>query len=156
VDLVRGLATLIGWKVLHVEGATGWIDTNYAGKAKAACDALDDVDIVVVHVEGPDESGHNGDIHSKIHAMEHIDQEIVPPVVEKLRSFGNWRLLVMPDHPTPIALKTHTNKPVPFMIAGSDIKAAGVEAFTESQAAKTKLTFDVGWQLMEYFLKGLR
>jgi 2,3-bisphosphoglycerate-independent phosphoglycerate mutase len=154
VDLVRGLATLIGWQVLHVDHATGWIDTNYSGKAKAACDALDEVDIVVVHIEGPDESGHNGDIKSKIYAMEHIDQEVVGPVLEKLRSFGDWRMLVMPDHPTPISLKTHTNKPVPFLIAGSDVEASGAEAFSETQAAKTKLSFDIGWQLMNYFIKG--
>jgi 2,3-bisphosphoglycerate-independent phosphoglycerate mutase len=154
VDLVRGLAKLIGWKVLEVENATGWIDTNYQGKALAACDALDEVDIVVVHMEGPDESGHNGDFKSKIYALEQIDKQVVPAVLKKLQSFDEWRVLVMPDHPTPVALKTHTGKPVPFVMAGTKIDSSGATAFSEAQAEKSGLKVKVGWQLMELFLKG--
>jgi 2,3-bisphosphoglycerate-independent phosphoglycerate mutase len=154
VDLVRGLGKLIGWKILEVEKATGWVDTNYQGKAEAACRALDEVDIVVVHVEGPDESGHVGDYKNKIYALEQIDRQIVKPVFDKLNTFKEWRMMVLPDHPTPVALKTHTADPVPFVLAGTGIHAGEKESFTETQAAGTGLKIDRGWELMEYFLKG--
>jgi len=154
VDLVRGLAKLIGWRVLEVANATGWVDTNYAGKADAACKVLDEVDIVVVHVEGPDEAGHNGDYKNKIYALEQIDQKIVKPVLDKLTTFPQWRMMVLPDHPTPIAAKTHIADPVPFVMAGTGIHSGGMERFTEAEAGKTSLRIDLGWQLMEYFLKG--
>jgi len=154
VDLVRGLAKLIGWKVLEVENATGWVDTNYHGKADAACKALDDVDIVVVHVEGPDESGHVGDYKNKIYALQQIDRQIVAPVLEKLKTFDQWRMIVLPDHPTPVSLKDHTDEPVPFVMAGTEISSNGMEKFSEAEADKTGLKVDIGWQLMEYFLKG--
>ncbi len=154
VDLVRGLAKLIGWQVLEVENATGWVDTNYHGKAQAACKALDEVDIVVVHVEGPDESGHNGDVKNKIYALEQIDRLVVPTVLEKLQTFDEWRMMVLPDHPTPISLKTHTDSPVPFVMAGTDISHNGADRFTEHQAENTGMEVDIGWQLMEYFLRG--
>ncbi|MFA5863472.1 MAG: cofactor-independent phosphoglycerate mutase [Phycisphaerae bacterium] len=154
VDLVRGLAKLIGWKIIEVQGATGWVDTNYQGKAQAACNVLDEVDIVVVHVEGPDEAGHNGDHKNKIYALEQIDRQIVQPVFEKLNTFSQWRMMVLPDHPTPVSLKTHTASPVPFVMAGTGIHSGGMEKFTEDQAETTGLKIDRGWQLMEYFLKG--
>ncbi len=153
VDLVRGLGRLIGWRIIDVEGATGYIDTNYAGKAQAAVEALDEVDIVAVHVEAPDEAGHSGDYESKIYALEQIDKQIVPVIRAKLESFGDWRMMILPDHPTPIELKTHTAEPVPFIIAGSNITSNGVNSFSEQQANKAGLKIDVGWQLMEYFLK---
>jgi 2,3-bisphosphoglycerate-independent phosphoglycerate mutase len=154
VDLVRGLAKLIGWKVIEVDKATGWVDTNYQGKAEAACKALDEVDIVVVHVEGPDESGHVGDYKNKIYALEQIDRQIVKPVFEKLNRFKEWRIMVLPDHPTPVSLRDHTGEPVPFVMAGTGIHTSGMEHFTENQAAGTSLRIDRGWELMEYFLKG--
>lgn len=154
VDLVRGLAKLLGWKILDVPGATGWVDTDYAGKAEAACRALDEVDIVVIHVEGPDESGHNGDYKNKVYALEQIDRQIVKPVFDKLNTFKAWRMMVLPDHPTPVAARTHTGDPVPFVLAGTGIHSSRMEHFTEDQAAGTGLRIDLGWQLMEYFLKG--
>ena len=153
VDLVRGLATLIGWNIIEVDGATGYLDTNYRGKGIAACRALEEVDIVLVHVEAPDEAGHNGDIDGKIDALEQIDREIVAPVTEKLKSLRDWRIMVLPDHPTPIELKTHSSEPVPFLISGSGISSNNAERFTEARAAGTGLKIDLGWQLMEYFLK---
>ncbi len=153
VDLVKGLGKLIGWRTIEVEGATGYIDTNYAGKAKAAIDVLDEVDIVAVHIEAPDEAGHNGDYKNKIYALEQIDQQIVSPILQKLKTFDDWRILILPDHPTPITIRTHTADPVPFLMAGSDITSNGADAFSESQASKVGLKVDIGWQLMEYFLK---
>ncbi len=153
VDLVRGLGRLIGWQIIDVEGATGYIDTNYAGKAQAAIETLDSVDIVAIHIEAPDEAGHNGDYESKIYALEQIDRYIVLPVKEKLESLGDWRMLILPDHPTPVALKTHTADFVPFLIAGNDIAPNGANSFSENQANKVGLKIDIGWQLMEYFLK---
>ncbi|MCD6365784.1 MAG: cofactor-independent phosphoglycerate mutase, partial [Planctomycetes bacterium] len=115
VDLVRGLARLIGWERIDVEGATGYLDTNYAGKAQAAIDALSRVDLAFVHVEAPDEAGHNADPAAKVAAIEQIDQHVVGPLLEHLKSYGeDWRMLVMPDHPTPCTLRTHTADEVPF------------------------------------------
>ena len=153
VDLVRGLGKLIGWKIIEVPGATGWVDTNYEGKAQAAADALDKVDIVVVHIEGPDEAGHNGDYKNKVYALEQIDEKIVNPLLKKLNTFDAWRIMVLPDHPTPVSVKTHTSSPVPFVMSGTGIAKTGMENFTEDQAAKTGLKIDRGYQLMEYFLK---
>ncbi|MCX5670935.1 MAG: cofactor-independent phosphoglycerate mutase [Planctomycetota bacterium] len=108
VDLVRGIAKLVGWDVIEVEGATGYYDTNYAGKANAAIEALKDHDLAVVHVEAPDEAGHNGDAREKVKALEAIDREIVGPVLAALESAGQpWRILVSPDHETPLELRTH-------------------------------------------------
>ena len=153
VDLVKGLARIIGWRVVDVEGATGYIDTNYAGKARSAADILDEVDIVAIHIEAPDEAGHNGDYESKIYALEQIDKQIIPVIADKLADFGDWRMMILPDHPTPVDIKTHTNEPVPFLIAGSDITSNGAESFSEREASKTGLKIDIGWQLMEYLLK---
>ena len=153
VDLVRGIAKLIGWEVVPVKGATGYLDTNYAGKGRAAVEALSRVDLVVVHVEASDECGHNGDAAGKVQALEQIDRHIVGPVLQRLQQEGeDWRILVLPDHPTPCALKTHTDEPVPFAIAGARIASVLQNPFTESHAASSDLHIQFGHELMQYFL----
>jgi 2,3-bisphosphoglycerate-independent phosphoglycerate mutase len=153
VDLVRGLAKLIGWDVLHVEGATGLVDTNYQGKTEAAIAALEDHDIALVHLEGTDEAGHQGDAHAKILGLERIDQLVVKPLLERLRQEGeDWRLLVLPDHPTPCTVRTHTRTPVPFVIAGKHMVPVYTGPFDEDTAAGSDLHIARGCDLMEFFL----
>jgi len=153
VDLFRGIALSVGWRLIQVEGATGYLDTDYRGKGQAAAAALDDVDIVAVHVEAPDEAGHNGDAAAKVEAIEQIDEHVVGPLLEKLRSFDGWRVLCVPDHPTPVGKRTHTADPPPFCMAGTGIVADRSTAFTEAQARRTAFHVDPGCELMEYFLK---
>ncbi len=153
VDLVRGLAKLIGWDTIEVPGATGYIDTNFAGKGAAAVEALDEYDLVFVHVEAPDEAGHGADPHAKVKAIEQIDRHIVAPVLARLRKEGDdWRILVLPDHPTPCALRTHTADFVPFAIAGKRIEKVLQLPFTEADAERSDLRIDHGWELMEFLL----
>lgn len=153
VDLVRGLASLVGWDILEVEGATGFLDTNYAGKGQAAIDALDDHDLVFVHIEAPDECGHAANVRGKIESIEMIDQHIVGPILNHFRSQGDgWRIMVLPDHPTPISVRTHTRDAVPFAIAGDGMKAVTPRKFTEEDASQSDLQIDRGCDLMEYFL----
>jgi 2,3-bisphosphoglycerate-independent phosphoglycerate mutase len=153
VDLIRGLARLIGWTNIEVQGATGYIDTNYAGKGAAAVAALDTHDLVLVHVEAPDEASHIGNVDAKVQAIASIDQHVVGPVLERLQKEGDdWRILVLPDHPTPCAIRTHTDAPVPFAIAGKRIESVVGKVFTEDQAASGDMHIDPGHELMEYFL----
>jgi 2,3-bisphosphoglycerate-independent phosphoglycerate mutase len=153
VDLVRGLAKLIGWDCIEVEGATGYLDTNYAGKGAAAVKALDSHDLVCVHVEAPDEAGHNANPAAKVEAIEQIDRHIVGPLLERLKKEGDdWRILVLPDHPTPCQVRTHTQDAVPFAIAGAGVKAVVHGPFSEKHAAESDLHIDRGCDLMEYFL----
>lgn len=155
VDLVRGIAKLIGWDVIEVEGATAYYDTNYAGKGRAAVEALTDHDLVLVHVEATDEAGHNGDAHEKVRALERIDSHVVGPVLEALEACGeDWRMLVSPDHLTPIDLRTHNGEPVPFAMMGTGLEPLrAADALTESCAAVAGMDVEVGHELMEYFLK---
>lgn len=158
VDLVRGLARLIGWRTIEVEGATGYVDTNYAGKGAAAVEALEDVDLVFVHVEAPDEAGHNANAADKVRAIEQIDQHIVGPLSERLRREASrgentgWRMLVLPDHPTPCSIRTHTSDAVPFVLAGERVERVVSGSFCEQTAAAADLHIDRGCELMEYFL----
>lgn len=154
VDLVRGISKLIGWQVIEVEGATGYVKTNYKGKGDSAVKALDDHDIVLVHVEGTDEAGHDADYKGKIESLEQIDQHIVGPVVERLEQEGeDWRILILPDHPTPCSTRSHTREPVPFCIAGSRIKPnLTSRSFDEDEAKASDLHITDGAGLMEYFL----
>ena len=119
VDLVKGLAKLIGFDLIDVPGATGFIDTNYQGKASAAVEALDKYDIVFVHVEAPDEAAHSGNAEMKKKAIEQVDKYIVGPVFEALQKFQSWRILVMPDHPTPVRTCAHSAEPVPFAMGAT-------------------------------------
>ncbi|MFB3891461.1 MAG: cofactor-independent phosphoglycerate mutase [Phycisphaerae bacterium] len=153
VDLVRGLAKLIGWECVSVPGATGYLDTNYAGKGAAAAEALNRLDIVCVHVEATDEAGHNADAAGKAEALTKIDKHIVGPILARLRDEGDqWRILVMPDHPTPCSVRTHTADPVPFAIAGARVSSIKQSPFTEAAAAEGDLQVERGHELMEYFL----
>jgi len=154
VDLIRGLGKLLGWPIIEVPGATGYIDTDYAAKGRYAASALDEYDLVAVHVEAPDEAGHQGDARAKLETLERIDACIVGPVLEKLRGFDRWRILIAPDHPTPVGRKTHTDAPPPFCMAGSDVpQGVAVTAFTERQAAASDLHIEQGHELMEFFLR---
>jgi len=153
VDLIRGLAKLIGWDVIEVSGATGFVDTNYAGKGSAAVEALSDHDLVFVHVEAPDEAGHQADAKAKAHAIEQVDRHVVGPLLERLRDEGeDWRMMVLPDHATPCVRRTHTPEPVPFAIAGKGVLSVVQLPFDEKSAGRSDLHIKRGWELMEYFL----
>lgn len=153
VDLVRGLSKLIGFDIIEVEGATGYVNTNYKGKAQAAIDALEDHDLVFVHVEGPDEAGHAGNAEEKRVAIERIDKYIVGPVHEALKKYDTYRILVMPDHPTPVATQAHSDEPVPFAMAGTGIKGMLSKPFSEKNSALSGFYIERGCEMMEYFLK---
>lgn len=152
VDLLRGLAALIGWERVNVPTATGYLDTDYAAKGRAAVAALPTTDIVCVHIEAPDEASHEGDAHAKIEALEQIDQHIVGPVWEALQAQGDYRILVTPDHPTPVRTKTHSHGDVPFAIAGTNVTPDASTTYNERSAAQGP-AFDEGWRLMSHFLK---
>jgi 2,3-bisphosphoglycerate-independent phosphoglycerate mutase len=152
-DLVRGVSKLIGWDIIDVPGATGYLDTNYAGKGERAIASLDSHDLVCVHVEAPDEMGHAANLPGKIEAIENIDRHVVGPLLTHLSDSGEpWRMMVLPDHPTPIAIRTHTSDGVPFAIAGEGVKAVRSCRFTEADADAGDLHVDRGCDLMEYFL----
>jgi len=153
VDLVRGLAKLIGFDLIDVPGATGFIDTDYQGKASAAVKALQEYDIVFVHIEAPDEASHSGNVEMKKKAIENVDKYIVGPVFEALHNYQSWRILVMPDHPTPVRSCAHSPEPVPFAMAGDNVSGILHTTFGESNAAKSGFRIDNGFELMEYFLK---
>ncbi len=153
VDLVRGLAMLIGFDLINVPGATGFVDTNYQGKASAAVEALDKYDLVFIHIEAPDEASHNGSIEMKKKAIERIDKYIVGPVLEALQRYESWRILVLPDHPTPISSRAHSSEPVPFAMAGTDVSGILHTTFSEANATRSGFRIDNGFELMEYFLK---
>ncbi|MEE9370386.1 MAG: cofactor-independent phosphoglycerate mutase [Sedimentisphaerales bacterium] len=153
VDLVRGLSKLIGFDLIDVPGATGFVDTNYQGKASAAIEALAEYDLVFVHVEAPDEASHNGSVEMKKKAIEQIDKLIVGPVLDALQGYESWRILVLPDHPTPISSRAHSPEPVPFAMAGAGISGILHTTFSEVNAAKSGFKIDNGFELMEYFLK---
>ncbi|MDT8303326.1 MAG: cofactor-independent phosphoglycerate mutase [Sedimentisphaerales bacterium] len=153
VDLVKGLSKLIGFDVVDVPGATGFIDTNYQGKASAAIEALRKYDIVFIHIEAPDEAAHSGNAEMKKKAVEQIDKYIVGPVFEALQDYESWRILVMPDHPTPVRTCAHSSEPVPFAMAGDNISGILHTAFSEANAAKSGFRINNGFELMEYFLK---
>lgn len=153
VDLVRGIGVYAGLEIIKVPGATGYLDTNYRGKAEAALDALKRLDFVYLHVEAPDESSHSGSIENKIRAIEDFDAKIVGPVSEGIREFGEYRILCTPDHPTPIRLMTHTADPVPFIMYGGETEvSANVAGYDENSARKTGLFLEEGYRLMEMML----
>jgi 2,3-bisphosphoglycerate-independent phosphoglycerate mutase len=153
VDLVRGIGILMGWDVIEVPGITGYIDTNYAGKGSYAIGALDKYDIICIHIEATDEAGHAGSAQEKIKALEQIDTHIVGPLITHFRTTGGeWRILIMPDHPTPCTIRTHTHDPVPFIIAGSNIRWNGGKSFSEAEAEATHLAIEQGHTMMDFFL----
>lgn len=155
VDLLKGIAIAADMTSIDVEGANGGLHTNYEGKAQACIDAFKDgYDFVYVHVEAPDECGHQGVLEDKIQAIENLDQRISKPIIEGLKEIGDdYRVLVMPDHPTPIAYRTHTSDPVPYMIYDSRVEKNAGLTYSEAEAKKTGVTFEKGHELMAYFLE---
>jgi 2,3-bisphosphoglycerate-independent phosphoglycerate mutase len=152
VDLVRGVGVLLGWKRIDVPGATGYLDTDYAAKGRYAAAALAEHDLVCVHVEAPDEASHEGRADAKVQALEAIDRHIVGPLLEALPAHGAWRLLVSPDHRTPLRTRAHAHGPVPFVMAGTGIAAKGQASYDEAVAAASDLAFEKGHDLMRRFL----
>jgi 2,3-bisphosphoglycerate-independent phosphoglycerate mutase len=153
VDLVRGLAKLVGFDLIDVPGATGFTDTNYEGKGAAAIKALEKYDLVFVHIEAPDEASHEKNAELKKTAIERVDRHIVGPVREALERYGNWRMLVLPDHPTLVGNGAHDGAPVPFAMAGTGVEGVLHREFGETNAAQAGLRIEKGYELMEYFLK---
>ena len=153
VDLLVGIAKLLGWDRIDVPGITGYVDTDYAAKGRYAAAALDRYDLVCVHVEAPDEASHEGSFEKKIKAMQDIDALVVQTVVEKLQSFDDWRILISPDHPTHISTKTHSHGPVPWVMAGSDVPPHHLGDYNEWTAAISPYQFNHGWELMSRFLE---
>ncbi|MGN0157902.1 MAG: cofactor-independent phosphoglycerate mutase [Brotaphodocola sp.] len=155
VDLIKGIGLCAGMKVIEVEGATGNIDTNFKGKGEAALETLlEGQDLVYIHVEAPDECGHHGDLEGKIRSIELIDEEIVGPLLRGLEKAGEeYSILVMPDHPTPIAIKTHISDPIPYLLYRSNAPVeSGVETYTEKTAAASGRYVAQGCQLMNHLL----
>jgi 2,3-bisphosphoglycerate-independent phosphoglycerate mutase len=153
VDLLAGIGALIQWDRLDVPGITGYHDTDYAAKGRYACDALDHYDLVCVHVEAPDEASHQADAATKVASIQAIDRHIVGPVLDKLRSFEQWRILCLPDHYTRVDNRKHDPTPPPFCMAGTHINAVLARPFNEANADEADLHIDFGHELMEYFLR---
>ncbi len=154
VDLVKGIGVFAGMKVIEVLGATGYLDTNYAGKVSAAIDSLDQVDLAMIHIEATDETGHVGDAKLKIQAIEDFDSKVVGPAVSAMRRFGEYKVLVLSDHPTPIDIRTHSREPVPFAIIDSTKRTVENDyVYTESCATETGIFVAQGWKLMEKLLE---
>jgi len=153
VDLLRGLAALIGWDRIEVQGATGYLDTNYAGKGQAAVEALEEYDIVCVHVEATDEASHEGRVEEKIKALEQIDRHIVAPVRAKLQQLGEHRLILLPDHSTPCSTKKHSHGMVPLAICGTGIRGRG-DSYNEAAAENSVIRFPNGWEMMHELIHG--
>ncbi|MDB4809723.1 phosphoglycerate mutase, partial [bacterium] len=154
VDLLRGIAALVDWPRIEVDGATGYLDTDYAAKGKAAVAALADYDVVCVHIEAPDEASHEGRHDAKIEALQQIDREIVAPLTDALVGYGDHRILITPDHPTPCSTKKHSHGMVPLVIAGTGVEMDSQTSYSEVSAAASGARFDRGWDLMDEFIKG--
>jgi 2,3-bisphosphoglycerate-independent phosphoglycerate mutase len=152
VDLLRGIAALVGWDRIEVKGATGYLETDYAAKGRAAVEALNRYDIVCVHVEASDEASHESRCDEKVKAIERIDEHIVGPLLAALPSHGDWRIMISPDHPTFLRTKVHTHGNVPVAMAGTRIAADEFTEYGDTNAARSKLAFDEGWNLMPWFI----
>jgi 2,3-bisphosphoglycerate-independent phosphoglycerate mutase len=158
VDLLNGIGIYAGLKVIRVEGATGYVDTNYIGKARKALDALRDIDFAFVHVEAPDEMGHEGNVAGKIGAIEDFDEKIVGAILNEIYGLSPFRLLVLSDHPTPISLRTHSSDPSPFAVLSSDEheNLRNGSVFSEKSALQHGVKVSPGYLLMDYFIKNWR
>jgi 2,3-bisphosphoglycerate-independent phosphoglycerate mutase len=153
VDLIRGIGVYAGLEIVKVEGATGYVNTNYRGKAEAALSALDRVDYVYLHVEAPDEASHSGNLQEKIEAIEKFDELVVGPVLDGIKKHGGYRVLCMPDHPTPVKLMTHTAAPVPFIIYGGETEERpGIAGYDEDSAKSTGFVVEDGFRLMDLLM----
>lgn len=156
VDLLKGIAIGAGMKVIEVPGADGTLHTNYVGKAQAAVDALtkDGYDFAYIHVEAPDEMGHQGSLANKLEAIESLDEKVIRTVVEGMKASGEpFRLLVMPDHPTPIRCRTHTSDPVPFLLYDSTMERRRIGFYNEEEAKASGILYPEGYRLLDTLLE---
>jgi 2,3-bisphosphoglycerate-independent phosphoglycerate mutase len=151
VDLLRGLGKIMGTEILDIKGVTDGPDTDNVAQVNGALAALQEHDLVVVHIEAPDEAGHSGSVEEKVKAIEKIDKEVVGSLYQYK---GNLSVLVMPDHPTPVAVRTHTPDPVPFLIWGKGVKANGAKRFSEAEAARTGVFLEEGYKIMGRLIGG--
>ncbi len=157
VDLIKGIGVYAGMQVIEVPGATGYLDTNYRGKAEAALHALNEVDLVYVHVEAPDEAAHSGNLADKLEAIERFDAEVVGVILAGLDRIVPCRIMVLPDHPTPVKRMTHTKDPVPFIFYGSGGEFAprgAVTGYSEQNARSTGVRIDPGHRLLRHLVDG--
>ncbi len=158
VDLIKGIGIFAGLDVIDVPGATGYLDTNYLGKAEAALQALKTRDYVYLHVEAPDEASHSGSLTDKIEAIERFDKDVVGTVMAGIDSLGDYRVLLLPDHPTPVEKMTHTKDPVPFVLCGSGKEFApennAVAGYSEAVAKESGLLIDPGHKIMNLLVSG--
>ncbi len=154
VDLIKGVACYLGWDIIHVPGTTGYLDTNYTNKGQYAIEALENHDVVLIHIEAPDEAGHEGKVHEKITAIEQIDNKIIGPVLAAKDKFCDLRIMVLPDHYTPIVKRTHTPEPVPFVAYGTGIEKGVGLPYTEANANVSGLYIKEGHQLIENLISG--
>jgi len=152
IDLLRGMGHMMGMDILDIPGVTDGLDNDFQAQVSGALEALEKHDLVIIHIEAPDEAGHAGSIENKVEAIQRVDRE----VVSRLRSFepGNLRLLIMPDHPTPIKVRTHVAEPVPFILWGEGFAPNGAKAFTEAEAKKTGLFIEKGYNIMGRLIGG--
>ena len=154
VDLIKGIGICAGLKCVHVDGATGNINTNYTGKCEAAINELKNgKDFVYIHLEAPDECGHRHEIYNKVKSIEYIDKLVLGPLVERMPEIGDFSIMVLPDHPTPLSLRTHTAEPVPYVIYRSTEKKDGVARYDEQTCRQTGNFIENGQLLMNRFLK---
>jgi len=153
VDLLKGIGKYAGLDIIEVPGATGYLDTNFVGKAAYALRSLEERNFVLVHVEAPDEAGHMGNLHAKIKAIEDFDEKVVGGMLNELGGFGDYRIIVLPDHPTPISVKTHTREPVPFAIYSSTESADYVDRFDEKAAKDGIYGCVEGHRLMDFLIR---
>jgi len=155
VDLLNGIGIYAGLEIIPVEGATGYTDTNYLGKASKALAALKELDFVFIHVEAPDEMGHEGSVAGKIRAIEDIDEKVLGTILQGIRDFHDYRVMILSDHPTPISLRTHAADPSPFAVFSSKKEENLCQglSFCESSAQKSGLLISPGYHLMELFMR---
>jgi 2,3-bisphosphoglycerate-independent phosphoglycerate mutase len=154
VDLLRGLAQLLGWDVDEVAGMTSFHDTDYAEQGRQTAAMLDKYDLVLSHIEAPDEASHQADYVTKVAAIEAIDRHVVGPVLDKLRTFPQWRILVLPDHPTLISTRKHGYAPTPFAMCGAGVTGVVHQPYSERNAVAGGMSIPHGHELMEFFLRG--
>jgi 2,3-bisphosphoglycerate-independent phosphoglycerate mutase len=152
VDLVRGVGMLLEWARIDVPTATGYVDTDYAAKGRAGVEALKTFDLVCVHIEAPDEASHEGSAEKKVKALEDIDRHVVGPILAALPQYGEWRILVTPDHRTTLRTRAHAHGNVPFVIAGTGIRSREQPGYDEVVAGASELVFAKGHELMRVFL----
>ncbi|MGN0585694.1 MAG: cofactor-independent phosphoglycerate mutase [Oscillospiraceae bacterium] len=154
VDLLKGIGKFSEMNVVNVDGATGYIDTNFSGKAEAAIKELENgQDFVYIHVEAPDECGHRHEIQNKVKSIELIDEKILGAVLPALEKYDDYKIMILPDHPTPLALKTHTNDPVPFLIYQKSKDNKGADTFNEKTAKESGVFIEKGPSIMKYFIE---